>query len=397
MERFTPSRLPPPFLTSEPGSFARRTFEERIPRIIEETIAANDFPSEIAQALVALRSEILNGVIAPLREDAPDQAFWEAHSQDKLGRSWLDVPWYWAESFFYRRVLQATRYFQPGPWFQRDPYAASKDGELEPTQGPHTLHAILRALPGEAEARFRALMYASLWGNRADLSYRVAQNAPGSLQVEREYANLVVDDAARVWEHLQVHRGGRVDWLCDNAGTELFLDFALADFLLETRLAEQIVFHCKPQPYFVSDAMLEDVRAALAALARSPFTELKQLAARLEQALRQGRWKIVDHWFWATCLFFFELTEDLAEELSHASLVVSKGDANYRRWLGDGHWPPTTPFAEAVDYWPAPLVALRTLKAELIVGLRSGQAESLQAGDPTWLTNGKRGLVQFKA
>ena len=71
-----------------------------------------------------------------------------------------------------------------------------------------------------------------------------------------------------------------------------------------------------------------------------------------------------------------------------------KGDANYRRLLGDAHWPPTTSFAQATGYFPAPLVALRTLKAEIIVGLRSGEAERLQTEDPAWLVNGKRGVVQ---
>ncbi len=63
---------PPPILTSEPGSFARRTFEVRIPKIVLDTIHANDFPPEIVTALSALRQEILTGVIQPLHEDAPD-------------------------------------------------------------------------------------------------------------------------------------------------------------------------------------------------------------------------------------------------------------------------------------------------------------------------------------
>jgi hypothetical protein len=66
----------------------------------------------------------------------------------------------------------------------------------------------------------------------------------------------------------------------------------------------------------------------------------------------------------------------------------------YRRLLGDAHWPPTTSFAQSTGYFPAPLVALRTLKAEIIVGLRSGEAERLQTEDPAWLVNGKRGVVQ---
>jgi hypothetical protein len=37
---------------------------------------------------------------------------------------------------------------------------------------------------------------------------------------------------------------------------------------------------------------------------------------------------------------------------------------------------------------------LRTLKGELIVGLKPGQAEAVAAADPAWLVNGRRGVIQ---
>ena len=396
MNNFDLSTLPPPILTSEPGSFARRTFEVRIPRIVEDTMAANALPPDIAQALRALRAEILGGTITRLHEDAPDRPFWNEHARPFIGKTWLDVPWYWAEAFFYRRVLEATRYFQPGDWYHRDPYANQKDGELKPDAGPHALDAILKRLPESAEDQFRTLFYASLWGNRTDLSYNVAQHAPGALAIEQEQANLVMDDSARVWEHLIARRGGRVDFICDNAGTELLFDLALADFLLREGLASAVRLVLKPQPFFVSDAMAKDADAALAALARSSEQELRLVAQRLGQARGAGHLSLVEHEFWASSLFYFELPEELGLAFAAASLVISKGDANYRRLLGDRHSLPTTPFAAAVAYFPAPLVALRTLKAELIVGLRPGEAERYQKQDPAWLTNGQRGVVQFK-
>ncbi len=395
MIKFDPTRLPPPILTSEPGSFARRTFEVRIPRIIEDTIAAENFPPDIVAALLDLRAEILGGAIAPLPPEAPDKAFWDTHSDSYFGRSWLDVPWYWAESYFYRRVLQATRYFQPGDWFHRDPYANQKKAELEPRAGPYALQVLLSKLPSSVDERFSVLLHASLWGNRTDLSYNVAQHAPGALALDVERANVLVDDTTRVWEHLLAHRGGHVQFICDNAGTELLHDLALADFLLSEGLAARVTFHVKPQPFFVSDAMIKDAEAALGTLASSTVPSLQQLGERLGRARAEKRFLLADHWFWVTCLFFFQLPEDLEQTLSRASLVISKGDANYRRLLGDAHWDPTTPFAEVVSYFPAPLVALRTLKSEIIVGLRPGQAEQLRQQDPEWQVNGKRGVVQF--
>ncbi len=377
-------------MTSEPGSFARRTFQVRVPKIILDTIEANDFPPDIVRALQALRDEILHGVIAPLREDAPDRAFWDDATRPFVGNSWLDVPWYWAESYLYRRMLEATRYFQPGDWFHRDPYQNQKDAELKPDAGPYTLDEVLRALPAGRAPRFDTLLHASLWGNRTDLSYNMTRGAPGSLAVEQERANIIVDDTTRVWAHLQTIRRGRVDFLCDNTGTELLFDLALADFLLREEFAARVTFHLKPQPYFVSDAMSKDADAAIAALARG------ELGQRLEQARAQRRLLFAEHWFAVTPLFYFEMPEDLGAEIAEADLVICKGDANYRRLLGDAHWDPTTPFAEAVAYFPATLVALRTLKSELIVGLPRGKAEQLRAEDADWRVDGKRGIVQFK-
>ena len=46
-------------------------------------------------------------------------------------------------------------------------------------------------------------------------------------------------------------------------------------------------------------------------------------------------------------------------------------------------------------YFPAPFVTLRTLKGEIMVGLQPGQAEALQAEDPDWLIDGRRGVIQL--
>ena len=55
--------------------------------------------------------------------------------------------------------------------------------------------------------------------------------------------------------------------MADNTGTELLMDMALIDFLLETGLAAEVHLHLKPQPFFVSDAMIQDLADGLDALA----------------------------------------------------------------------------------------------------------------------------------
>ena len=102
-----------------------------------------------------------------------------------------------------------------------------------------------------------------------------------------------------------------------------------------------------------------------------------------------------DNFYWTSPLPGWELPFPLRMELSPADLVISKGDANYRRLLGDLDWPYTTPFDEILQYFPAPILALRTVKAEIICGLQPGQAEKVAAQDRAWMVNGRWGVLQF--
>ena len=385
--------LPPLLLTSEPNSFARKTFETRIPCIVDETINANDFPPAIDANLRALHDEIIGGALEPLCEDAPDKNFWNDSARAFSGKTWLDVPWFWAEAFFYRRVLEATRYFQPGDWYHRDPYANQKQHELD--AAIPALHHALANLPSDDAEIFRALMHADLWGNRIDLSLWGGKTIAG-MRARRanDHDYLLVDNTLRVWEHLQSH-AARVDFICDNAGTEIAFDLALADFLLRANRAEKIVLHLKAQPMFVSDAMIADVEHTLSAFAQAEARGLRELAARLDRARAENRMVLTDHFFWTTYNFFHAFPDDLRADLARARLVIVKGDANYRRLIGDCHWRATASFENAVNYFPAPVVAIRTLKGELIVGLRDGDAERIHAQDPDWLVNGSRGVIQF--
>jgi uncharacterized protein with ATP-grasp and redox domains len=390
-----PQTLPPLILTSEPGSFAQRTFAVRIPRIIEETIELNSFPDDIRGALDELRIEILSGTVRELREETPDKTFWDEVSNPYIGRNWLDIPWYWGEAFMYRRILDATRYFQPGPMYGFDPYAATKATEWVPDAAPRLVNLLLGEAPPELRGRFEMLLHASLWGNRTDLSYNVAAQVGRAVQLEDERSNLLIDNTEQVWEYLIRKPRRRWGIITDNVGTELLMDLALTDLILSEGLAERVDLHLKPQPFFVSDAMPDDVEMGLDALSRGR-DRARALGERLRSQQDNQRLQLRTHWHYATSLFHFQMPEDLRTELASMDLVILKGDVNYRRLVGDVHWPPIKSFEEATAYFPAPLVALRTMKAELIVGLDEGEAKRLWQDDPEWMVNGRRGLIQAR-
>jgi hypothetical protein len=386
---------PPPLHTSVPGSFAQDTLRVRIPEILAKTRAKlGPLPPEVARRLDELDAELRTGTLRLLVEPAPDRAFWDPTAAPHVGHGWLDLPWFFAETYFYRRLLEATGYFGTGPMGGRDPFAADKASEWAPEEAPHRCAELLGSLPAERGARLRALMLGSLWGNRADLSYNVARQL-GSYAGDAA-ADLLADHSPAVAELLLAHRCPRVTLIADNAGTELLMDLALIDHLLAACGVEELVMHLKDHPFFVSDTMEHDLNEGIRALAGSRDAASVALAERLEGWRRAGKLRSTSHPFYTTSLFYPALPADLRADLGRSNLVMLKGDANYRRLCSDAPWPPETPFAEVVRDFPAPVVALRTLKAEVIVGLPPGVAERTRAADPGWMVNGRRGVIQAR-
>jgi hypothetical protein len=385
---------PPPLHTSAIGSFAHDTLRVRVPEILRKTRAQlGALPPDVARRLDELDAELRRGTLRGLVEDAADRPAWDEAVRPHLGHGWLDLPWYFAEAFFYRRLLEATGYFGQGPLGGRDPFAADKASEWEPAEAPARCAQMLAAAPAEPGPRLRALMLASLWGNRADLSYNVARHL-GSYAGDAS-ADLLVDHSPAVAELLLAHRCPRVTLIADNAGTELVMDLALVDHLLASCGVEELVMHVKDHPFFVSDTLVHDVDDGLRALG-NVGGECAALAERVRAQRSAGRLIVASHPFYTSSLFYSALPADLRADLGRSSLVILKGDANYRRLCSDAPWPPETPFAEVVDGFPAPLVALRTCKAEVIVGLPPGMAEELSATDPAWKVNGRRGVIQAR-
>ena len=380
--------LPPPLMVSEPGSFARQTIVERKPQIIRQVAIDNGYAPGMLRTLEAFVDEMANHTLQPLSGLETDVAGWHRAAIAHRGKTWLELPWYFAETYFYRRLLDMVGYFRPGPRQGQDPFAVQKHGQMEAAVS--WLAENWTPLTGAApDVQFEALLHACLWGNRADLSNQTVRlEATGALATRQERHTLLIDDTGQV-ERLLAAGVSRVDWVNDNTGRELLSDLALASFLLDHGWARTVVFHLKGHPFFVSDALVADVHETLSALGEH------ELGRRLVGHLQAGRLVLKDDPFWTTSLMFRQMPFKLRAELSRADLVILKGDVNYRRLLDDAHWPPTTPLEQIADYFPASLLVLRTLKGEIIAGLAPGQAEALQTWDPAWLINGQRGLIQL--
>ncbi|MFG2945906.1 damage-control phosphatase ARMT1 family protein [Streptomyces adustus] len=386
--------VPPVLLGDEPGSFPYGVLAERHPAIIRQVRDALPYGPDERRALDTLLENCAEGVIEPLPDGAPDRDRWRTWGLDTYtGRSWFEVPWLWSESYFYRQLLEATGYFAAGPWRGIDPFRPSKLAELA---APET-DAELAALDGLAELaadeQAEALLHGSLWGNRADLGFRLSD--PGGPAAGTTPA-LVADAGAALWSLLPPDGTGTLCLVADNAGRELVPDLLLVARLLEEGRVERAVLHIKPYPYYVSDATTADVLDAVRRLTEAPGAAAGY-GRRVRDALTDGRIRLRAHPFACAPLGYAEMPAELYREFGAADLTVFKGDLNYRRLVGDRRWPPTTPFAEVTAYFPGPVAALRTLKSDVVAGLDAATRDALDAAEgQRWRTSGRHAMIQVR-
>lgn len=180
----------------------------------------------------------------------------------------------------------------------------------------------------------------------------------------------------------------------------------------ETPLVSEVVFHTKNMPWFVSDTCSSDVTYTLEKLEDASFapvaqrTAVRAMAARWKEHFAAGRFRLMTGRdaplgastgpigdFWTLPHDFASLPSmapEVLEELRKSGLVIFKGDLNYRKLTQDAAWSPTTPFEESLGALAGKLdlLALRTCKSDVCVGLREGQAEELDRRDAAWRSNG---------
>jgi len=393
--------LPRPITSEVPGTWAYHTMSRRVVEIARRTLVENDFSEEIIRRVQALIAEIPDEAIRLMNHTAPDADAWDEYTQPYLDQNWLTPPWFFTETYFYRRLIEATGFYEVGSGLGVDPFHYQKEQGLL-TTGETIRHVAERLdewIAGGIESEhIAALLAIDLWGNRADLSLWPADHEgeqPKDVDWQAARAYTLADDTETAVNYLSGRPGAIVDFLNDNAGLELVADLALADYLLSTAAASQVKLHLKPHPTFVSDAMIGDVLATADFLAGEEDEAVARFGARLQDHVSAGRLLLKDDAFWVSPLPMWEMPQALLQALGQSDLVISKGDANYRRLLGDREWPYTTPFAGIVSYMPVPLLALRTLKAELACGLAEEQVAHLNEEEADWLVNGRYGVIQF--
>ncbi|PEN15287.1 hypothetical protein CRI94_03130 [Longibacter salinarum] len=392
---------PAPLRGIDNSSFAHFSIVKRLPEILRRVLHDNTFPPGVEESLMRLHAEIPGTPLHPIDEKgAPDLDAWAAHIDNLDGENWLEVPWFFAETYFYRRIVAATGYLTK-PLHHVDPFSYQKSAGLRTNRASirrfaRVVEDALRERPLTQEA-MGALLAQSLWGNRADLSLWAADDDDRG-PLDQSDDHLFVDDRDRTARLLRNHApDARLLFVADNAGLELVGDLCLIDGLLTGGIASQVRIHVKSHPTFVSDAVHADVGATITFLRDSINRHAQKLGGRLQEHVDAGRIAVEDDFYWTSPLPLWEMPARISEMMREHDLTILKGDANYRRMLGDRHWPYTTPTEVATSYLPAPTLALRTMKAEVAVGLSQNDMNRAALSGQNWATSGEWGFVQLSS
>lgn len=344
-----------------------------------------------------------------------DTHLWNAHLEEFIKNgsklNYYESIWIFAECYLYRKIREifATK----SCLNLLDPFCYQKSDVLInslPAIGPVMSHMEEEDLLDTSKSLSRKqmqeelcmLMKCTLWANRLDLSLSGGTvNVQSDLlhQVKNWDDNILANDLERVSFLLTAAGNSKiVDYVTDNSGLEILCDLCLADYLVSKCNVKQLNFRLKPIPWYVSDVMPKDLYQTIEAVMSSENPIYIKFGERWQKYLDEGTWKVQADQYWCLGKAYSEMIDvdpQLYNELSYSSLIIFKGDLNYRKLAQDINWDPTTPFSEAIGkFHPAPLVTLRTCKADLVCGLKKGLAEQMDAKYNDWLVSGNFALVQ---
>ncbi|KAF8509127.1 DUF89-domain-containing protein [Hysterangium stoloniferum] len=427
-------------------SFAHATMGVRLPTILGKAI------DDTVQTLNQLSDELeiidlvecirrmghlmidlsQNRKLRPIIDDGEgDVALWNKEIAKYFqGKDFMNAPWLFAESYKYRRLhecFSVSKYWKDYDVFSRqkcDTFSRSADAVFELSSRFAVPITYDPGLSGEKRVEkqrflFLELAQVCLWGNSTDLSLLINMTedqikkiqSTGGENLAATEKNILGNQLNQLWDTVKEVKGGRIDFVLDNAGFELYCDCVYADYLIQAGLATQIRFHGKRIAWFVSDVTGKDWQWLLNSMvygqlfpnaSEAEMESLRQLGKRWKKYEREGKWIYEQHPFWCTGYTYWDIhTEapDLFLHLSKSDLIVFKGDLNHRKLTYDCAAPANTPFDVAIGplatFPGAPRVcSLRTIKSDGVVGLPSLEiAKQLDKDEPGWKISGKYAVV----
>ncbi len=188
---------------ADPESFARFTIEKRMPSIIDKVVSSKLFDNEIQEKLIKLKHDLPDLKVQDLPLEKDEINYWKDFFEEYAHKSLLEIPFFYAEVYFYRYLLNISQFAAN----RVDPFSKIKADDLSDKADA------FEKLSQKVDTIEKAIL-CSLTGNTADLS---------QLDKIDSGLNIIVNHSSELLSLIKDQE--TIHIILDNAGTELFSRF----------------------------------------------------------------------------------------------------------------------------------------------------------------------------
>ncbi|GAW79513.1 hypothetical protein, conserved [Plasmodium gonderi] len=424
----------PPILTCEkPNTMENDTIVRRIPQTIlkgvEEHNEEYTKEKKIDGKLAKIRDMFMNGDkhTYEMLQCKEDITFWNFLLDYFIKKNMKVVnnSWLFNEYYFYR-YLSCSYDFENSnydffEYEKKDSINCNRNVIEKICTCAKGLLEMYENKSSENAKIFDIFFYFSLWSNQFDLSWNPTKNKAEqhksdekdikkkTLREKKFYFD--IDDINKLHDSMYLHKvlcndvdilrrditskkWTRFDIVLDNMGLEFITDLCLLHFL--NFYFDEMHIHVKKFPLFVSDTMAKDITYALDSLCNDEkYPNTVFMANKWKKFLDTQTWKIQEHVYWNLPLPYWVMPKTLVDELKKSSFVCFKGDANYRRCLGDLKFNFWHSHKNVLGYFPVRIIALRCLKSPICCGVNRDIVEDLNKKSPDWCNYGEYAILQY--
>ncbi|OWR40935.1 hypothetical protein KGM_205137 [Danaus plexippus plexippus] len=441
-------------------SFAYHSLKERFPVILTKIIdylsreggkvkSANNASDEDIRNLIEYVVKLKNDVATNkkydlLTVDTPEAKKWNEWILSVDSPYYFTNTWVFSECYVYRRLREGCELTKGLANF--DPFEDQKiksfTGSLEPmcVVAEKVISMMDPSDKDKRKADFITLLKLCLWSNKCDLSLSMGEQVTlGNKDIDASPSQTLIDPIQMIVDYKDKVLVDDSNKISDQVFTkaENIAKAIEANTTFKAKCSCQrlagappppVRFHVKKIPWFVSDVTPKDFNFVINQCCAATFNKVVKLPAEgdraegeseapptrtvADEALKTlgSRWaKYVDSGafvvmcddFWTSPHVYKDMKKyepNLYRKLQFAAAILFKGDLNYRKLLGERNCNPCIGFEPALQgFIPAPIIAVRTVKADLICGLPKGKWEQLTRIDDRWMETGNYGVIQFCA
>lgn len=290
-----------------------------------------------------------------------------------------------AEHYYFYHILHLFAGKKDDPWVE------IKDKSLGDER---TIEKIKELIETYGKDDFDGILRFSVFANSTDLSQLECKAESRSLNqyaINSNSGSKVVDYCKNSLKDKQVHI------IVDNCGVELISDIILGLFLLKKCGVQKVVYHYNVLPIFVSDTVYGDISKAINAINVCDENDILGKDT-IQNLIKENKMVFKPNVFWNMPFPFKEMPQTLLNDNFNndtTGLIIVKGDLNYRRLVEDRKWKVTKKIDNRVDYFTKPILILRSLKSNTLLGVDRKTAKDYDRRQPNWKIVGDYGIIHF--